>query len=148
MENKRLKLGKKVICGVLAFATSATMMVSAWNVSTAFSKKYVDSNQETYVTTATRQDQGEAARVIIDSIYQADGSQSSYKRIKGNIRYKNSSGQWKNLLSTYTTIKKGEEKVFIITNAAAKKSGATYHFYAKGNDPALDCRISGKFEAQ
>lgn len=136
---KRVAVGLSVV-GLLA---STDVMAASGLVSKAFSKVYVDSNTFTTIAKITKQQSYGFAYVTIDGIYKADGSSSNYQKIQGKVHYK-SGDDWK-ICGSQTTIVKGTQAVFTIPKAGSA-AGTTLRFRAMGNDPSLDCKISGHFD--
>lgn len=105
-----------------------------------FTKQYVDSNEWTYVCYAQSPRKSTELSISISKIYKADGTTSNYKRIKVNPAIRN-------VLQGSRTLFVGSTTYYTIPSAY-RAAGEKYIFFAMGNDPALDCQISGSFIAQ
>lgn len=140
------KLIKKALVIALSGAIFATSTANAASV--PFSRAFVDSNQWIPIKSAIKDTNSELVRVKLNAIYPTNGSSSNYKRIQGVIL--NSSGHgitsvkkcWKagavddngNRYDGYTMFSVPDQYRF---------RGTRIKFGAMGNNPALDCRISG-----
>ncbi|MDE7425247.1 MAG: hypothetical protein K2N51_16425 [Lachnospiraceae bacterium] len=138
---KKVAVGAGVV-GVLV-STNVMAAKASGMVSTPFTKAKVDSNEYTTVAKVTKKVNYEYAYVTIDNIYKADGSDSKYKRIKGRINYYQG-GKW-HKSGAEKTITKGDETIFEISEAG-RNAGTILRFRAMGNDPSLDCKVSGHFD--
>lgn len=142
---KAKKLLKKVLVGVSVVGVLiSTDAMAASRVTATFSQAKVDSNSYSTIAKIVKKKKFEFAYVNIDEIYKADGSSSNYKRIKGKVEFKDGK-DWSNC-GTEKTIQKGIEQKFAIPKAG-REAGTTLRFRAMGNDPSLDCRITGSFES-
>ncbi|MBD5553788.1 MAG: hypothetical protein HDQ95_00155 [Roseburia sp.] len=104
-----------------------------------FSKEYVDSNEWTYICYSIRSSRTTDLEVKISKIYKADGSDSNYKKVKvycsgGGYDFSTKIAQLNTTVSYEVPVGYGA-------------SGTTYKLYAMGNDPSLDCQITGSFMA-
>lgn len=104
-----------------------------------FAKEYVDSNEWTYICYSIRSSKATDLEVKITNIYKADGSDSNYKKVKVYC----SGGGYD--FSTKTAPLNITVSYDVPVNYGA--SGTTYKLYAMGNDPSLDCQITGSFMA-
>lgn len=105
-----------------------------------FFKKFVDSNQWTTIINAKKDSTSGFCSVTIDDIYDADGNDCDYKKIKA-VCY-NSKKVAVNK-SSYTVTK---GKMCIMGyKSGFSVIGKTMTLKAMGNNPSLDCKISGAF---
>ena len=132
---------KKVMVSAIVIV-SITGSIGADAVATGFKYAYVDSNQYTKVTSYTKVSEKKAIGVMLNNIYKADGSSSDYKKIKAKFR----SGGC-NVLDNKNevTICKNENNVYLL-KSKYRCPGVSITFSAMGNNPALDCQISGIFD--
>ena len=135
---------KRVIVGVsVAGVLVSTNAMASQKVTAAFSKVKVDSNEYTTIAKVTKKADYEFAYVTISEIYKADGSSSNYQQIKGKVVF-NDNGTWK--ICGEKPVKKGEEANFRLP-INAQRVGVTLRFRAMGNDPSLDCKVTGHFDS-
>lgn len=135
---------KKAVVGVcVAGVLVSTNAMASTKVTAAFSKVKVDSNEYTTIAKVTKQIDYEYAYVTISDIYKADGSASNYQQIKGKVVF-NDAGTWK--ICEEKVVKKDTETKFILKNNA-KYEGVTLRFRAMGNNPSLDCKVTGHFDS-
>ena len=121
-----------------AAATLSTLMLMgsmAWGVQMNFSSAYVDSNTYTPVVTGTKQTGTANTALYITTLYKADGSASSYKRVYAKATSSGTPvsaqlGMWYSLSLP----------------SASQAAGSKIILYLMGNDPALDCRASGYWD--
>ncbi len=123
---------KRLISIVSAFLMIAAMITIISATEVTFTKKYVDSNQFTYVTQAVKQTNSDTAAVKITNMYKEDGSDSNYWRFY--VRPTLTGGQY--------LIQKDKWYDLRIP-ATMQNAGTTVQLYAMGHDPSLDCRVSG-----
>ena len=135
---------KKAVVGVSVVGVLvSTNAMASTKVSAAFSKVKVDSNEYTTIAKITKQIKYEYAYVTISDIYKADGSASNYQQIQAKVVY-NDNGTWK--ICEEKAVKKGEKADFhLLINA--QRAGVTLRFRAMGNNPSLDCKVTGYFES-
>lgn len=136
---KRVAVGLSVV-GLLV---STDVMAASGAVSKAFSKVYIKGESYTTIAKITKKQNYEFAYVTIEDIYKADGSTSNYTMIQGKVHYK-SGDDWK-ICGSETRIVKGTQAVFTIPKAG-RGADTTLRFRAKGNNPLLNCKISGHFD--
>lgn len=130
------------VAGVLVSTNIMAATVSD-GVSTSYTKVKVDSNEYTTIAKVTKEKKYEYAYVTISNIYKADGSTSNYQQIKGKVVF-NDAGTWK--ICEEKVVKKDTETKFILKNNA-KYEGVTLRFRAMGNNPSLDCKVTGHFDS-
>ena len=110
----------------------------------SFSKEFVYGNKYTMVTRADKDSSHEYVKLLVSAMYKDDGSTSSYQRSKAALKGWNGESYVRcTIKSDYPqTVVKGVKAKFKLLNAY-KKAGKTVKYYAKGNDPDKDCKISG-----
>lgn len=121
------------VCGTV-YAT-----VSKNGSITNFTKEYVDSNEWTYICDTSNTSGCTDVSLRVDSIYKADGSSSNYSKVK---IYCSVSG----VTFASDTISK-EQTYFYDVPKGSQGAGATYDLYVMGNNPSLDCQITGFYTA-
>lgn len=104
---------------------------------TMFGKQYVDSNEWTYVCDSSRTTTSTSLEVQITNIYKADGSDSNYKKVKVFC----AAGS---LVVGSDTVSLNDPKSYIVPSGY-NAAGTINKMFAMGNDPSLDCQISGFF---
>lgn len=130
----------KVISALaVGFMVFSVLPVSAASV--PFSSKKVDSNEWTYVVSITRDTTKNSVGVNLSSILKADGSSSNYKNVRA--KYKVGSNNALDNLSESKLVL--GQTVSVKLKPAYQKEGVKVEFYAMGNDPKLDCKITGRF---
>ncbi len=120
---------------IIIFATSVTVNA----IESYVQRKFIDSNTPTYITTAHKSSYGNLVEVKITQMYKADGSASNYNRLYVRM---GASGQQ----SSQKVVYKGNWTSFSL-NSAYVNIGTAIQFYGMGYDPALDCQITGYFNA-
>lgn len=131
---------KKGIVATMAMVCVLSIGTEVLAASKTFSKKFVDSNQWTTVVNARKDSTSGFCSVTIDDIYDADGNDCDYKKIKA-VCY-NSKKVAVNK-SSYTVTK---GKMCIMGyKSGFSVIGKTMTLKAMGNNPSLDCKISGAF---
>ena len=118
-----------LLAGIMIFACAGTCMAKEIN----FKKKVVDSNVWTYVCTGQKDTTTSTADLRVTNIYKADGSKSLYSKVKAKV-YQGSS----------VTVSKGVYTSLAIPSSRRAK-GKYVPLYAMGNNPKLDCKISGSW---
>lgn len=98
-----------------------------------FTKAYVDSNTYSYITSNTMTQSKSYAEVKISAIYDASGSSSDYQYVWVKAT---SNGEAKK-------VKVGDNWTKISIPSANQFAGMNIAMYAMGNNPKLDCMISG-----
>ena len=127
--NKKIE---KLIVGAITCLVMVGTVVGTNAAETQFTAKFVDSNQYTYVCTAQQYTYSDYAAVEITQIFKADGSLSNYKKV-----YCKSMP-----VGTAVLVEKGTWSNIPI-HSSVKGVGKSNDLYAMGNDPSLDCKISG-----
>lgn len=136
---KRRKNIRKSIKGALSvflvilIMAGAVMVANAAN-SVLFTKRPVDSNSYSYIESATKTTNANPVVVHITNIYKADGSNSAYSCV------------WTKATSSGVAQQavRGDYQELGIPEAY-RHAGANIALYAKGNNPLLDCQISGSW---
>ena len=121
-----MKKQSKVLSVVLTVALAISMTSVCFAEAKTFTKVNVDSNSYS----------SETATVNITDIYKANGDPSNYRRVNAKAT---STG-------TPENIEKGSDYELDIPSSYQGK-GSMVTLYCMGNDPALDCKISGRFNA-
>lgn len=125
------------ICAIILMLSS----IPVYAASVTFTRKEVDSNTWTEIEDCRKTSNYDEIYVKITNIYKQDGSSSNYKKVKAQFKFYNSICTTK----TSYTANLGVNCYALLKEQYAV-SGYPITFYAMGNDPALDCQISGKFE--
>ena len=123
---------EKIITGAITCLIIVGTVVGTNAAETQFAAKFVDSNQYTYVCTAQQYSYSDYAAVKITQIYKADGSSSNYKKVYCKSM----------LIGEERLVEKGTWSDIPI-HSSVKGAGKNNELYSKGNDPSLDCKISG-----
>lgn len=136
---KMKKMGILLVTVLMLLGADSTVFASVVHNGsiTIFTRQYVDSNQWTYVCDSSSTDKSKYLQVKIAAIYKADGSDSNYKKVKIYC----AAG---NYVVGSETIGINDSKFYDVPsdyNAA----GTINKLFAMGNDPSLDCQISGFF---
>jgi hypothetical protein len=102
----------------------------------AITDKFVDSNQWTYVGSATKSVTSSYASVKITVLKKSNGTASNYEKLKvkatsTGIAYTATRTEWKDILIP----------------SAYRAAGKSIAYYCEGNDPALDCLATGYFNS-
>ena len=136
--------GKKNLKKGIVYISVLGMLLStrALAAEKSFVKTKVDSNEWTYIVTATKADKGETCKVEISNIYKANGSNSNYEAVRGVIRSNTKTA------SVSSNIRLGKKTTTIALLEAYQAKGTILSFYSMGNNPSLDCKISGTFYVQ
>ena len=131
-----MKKQSKVLSVVLTVALAISMTSVCFAEAKTFTKVNVDSNSYSYIVRYTKTQRSETATVNITDIYKANGDPSNYRRVNAKAT---STG-------TPENIEKGSDYELDIPSSYQGK-GSMVTLYCMGNDPALDCKISGRFNA-
>ena len=123
---------EKIITGAITCLIMVGTTVGTNAAETQFWKKFVDSNEYTYVCTAQQYTYSDKAAVKITEIYKADGSSSNYKQVYCKSM----------LIGEYKLVDKGSWEDLKIPDSV-KGAGKNNDLYVMGHDPSLDCKISG-----
>lgn len=123
---------KRFVSMLLCVAMFFSMAQLSFAAESEFSKKPVDSNSWSFVLGATKAKKGSTAALKITKIYDADGNNSSYTHVKAKASKD----------GTSTKVKKGKWVDLTIPSKYRAK-GSSVSLYCMGNDPSLDCKISG-----
>ena len=132
---KKKIIGTILIAGMLFTSTCMAKSVS-------YSSKFVDSNEYTFITSATKETTSDVATVNVSTMYKSSNGKkgevaTNYKYLY--VQLGSSGGQ-----AASQKVTKGKSKDFnLVTKYKAK--GTTLSMYAMGNDPELDCYIDGNF---
>lgn len=116
-----------ILAGAMLVASSGTCMAKE----VIFKKSFVDSNKWTNICSGKKETKTSTADLKITNIYKADGSNSLYSKVKAAVNGGTSATAVK---GQYVTLK-------IPSNLQA--AGKSVPLIAMGNNPALDCKISG-----
>lgn len=127
---------KKLRKSALSIAITVLLLVSCTFVASAteaiFTKRSVDSNSYSYITTAKKETTSTTASVQVTNIYKADGSSSWYTTVYAKAT------------STGTPLSVVKGKYYDLTIPSSNRSaGSWVPLYSMGNVPWLDCQISG-----
>lgn len=123
---------KRILSILSVFLLIAAMITIVSATEVSFAKRYVDSNEWRYVTTAKKETETTTASILITAIYKADGSPSNYWRL-------------------YAKATNGGPSRYIEKNVwysisipdTYQKAGKYVSLYLMGHDPSLDCQVSG-----
>ncbi len=123
---------KRILSILSVFLLIAAMITIVSATEVSFTKRYVDSNEWTFVTTAKKQTTTTTASIYVTAIYKKDGSDSDYWRLYARASSTGSSklitsGSWCDL--TIPT--------------AYRDAGKFVPLELMGHDPSLDCQVSG-----
>lgn len=131
---------KKTIVVVAAIVCVLSVGIEVLAASKTFSKAFVDSNQWTSIVSARKDSTSGFCSVTVDDIYDADGNTCNYKKVKV-VCYNTTNVAVNN--SSYTATK---GKMCIMGyKSGFNVVGRTMTLKAMGNNPSLDCKISGAF---
>lgn len=133
--------------GIIALAIATCMLPQINALATVihngpiaiFNKQYVDSNEWTYVCYTSDTVSSKEVSIKIDTIYTASGAESLYQKVKVSPSFGNT-------LQASTTLELNK-KLYYTIPLAYRNAGNQYLLFAMGNNPALDCQISGFFTA-
>lgn len=114
----------------LVFTVFATGICSAQEA--VISKAYVDSNTYSYIANAVKDTTTNNAIFNLTAIYKSDGTTSNYRKVYAKA---NSDG-------VEYSVSVGDYLSMTIP-AGSRTAGSRVFLYCKGNNPSLDCRISG-----
>lgn len=132
MEKKKINKMKDALAILAAVVAVIGTHIVCEASDTSFSNAYVDSNTYSYVTSATALQYSSTADVLVTNILKADGSASNYKQV-----YCKATGS-----GTPVLVTKGSYYTLTVP-ISNRGEGKSIGLYAMGNNPSLDCRISG-----
>lgn len=140
-ESIKRKITTTVVVATLVLANSGSVFAAH----TTFSKALVEGNRYTYVTKKDKETSYKYVKLRINTMYTDDNKvASNYKKSKAQLRgYDGSSYVRCTISDDYgKTVEKGQDERFTLLKKYQAK-GKTIKYYAKGNNPDLDCKISG-----
>lgn len=123
---------KRLISIVSAFLMIAAMITIISATEVTFTKRYVDSNEWTFVTTAKKETTTTTASIKVTAIYKADGSDSDYWRLYA----KASSGGTSTMITSGSWCDVQLPKTY-------QGAGKFVPLFLMGHDPSKDCQVSG-----
>ena len=128
---------KKKMTLIPALVLGLTLMLSSvcFAEGVTFEKVLVDSNSFTTIAIARKYQTTPTAYFYLGNIYRANGTDSNYKKIKVRVM----DGD-----KIYTVEKGHFYNLDIPKDYQA--AGWDVAVYGMGNDPALDCRVSGRWD--
>lgn len=128
---------KKKMTLIPALVLGLTLMLSSvcFAEGVTFEKVLVDSNSFNPIATARKYQTTSIAFFALGNIYKADGSDSNYQQIKVRVMNKG---------KTYT-VEKGHSYNLDIPEGY-QEAGWDVTVYGMGNNPELDCRVSGRWD--
>lgn len=130
MKNK----SKMITSAIIALALACSMFATAFASDTTFTKKYVDSNTYTQITSLCKDRSTDYATVTVSNIYKANGSASTYTTVYAKATD----------YSTVKTVYKGTPCNLPIPTSY-RGAGHWISLYAKNTNSSLDCMISGSY---
>lgn len=130
------KVKKALVSFLIGASLIGGSVVTYANCLYVSTKTYVDSNTWTSVGGATKSTNGSYCTVKILEIYKADGSSSDYKYVKVKPTTN----------GTSTTCEKYKNKDITLPTAY-QTAGVYVTYYCMGNNPRLDCMITGNFNS-
>lgn len=131
----------KVLLVTAAVIALTAQSAFAFSKDKDFTKANVDSNTFNAVSgTTTTKNSSNTPQVKLENIYKANGDDSNYKI----VLFKVNSGNKQATSKSSMPVEKGTLENLILTSAY-KKEGVSLTLHAMGNDPALDCQITGNF---
>ena len=138
------KLRKSVAAGLLTSTLILANVTSVFAAYSDFSKAYVNGNQYTYITRKDKETSNKYVKVLVDTMYKTDNKKAPYKKSKVQLRGWNGTSYVRCTISDDygKTVKKGTEEKFQLLKDY-QKIGKTVKYYAKGNNPDVDCKITG-----
>lgn len=131
-----MKKSKKLGSGFLVALVLICCFSTASAAEETFLKADVDSNSFSYITAAKKDTVTSYATVMISNIYDAEGEPSNYKKVYVRAMYNGEE----------ISVTKGTSKDIPIASSF-QSVGNYINMYAKGNDPRLDCQITGTWNA-
>ena len=141
----KIIMNKRVLknIGIIALAMAICLLpqvnalasVSTRDGITSFYKQPVDSNTFTCVCAAMSSKKSTKLEIQLSAIYKGNGSASNYKKV--NVNPKMGTTFWGTKTASLTT-----PAVYSIPDKY-QSAANIYYLYAKGNNPELDCQISG-----
>lgn len=142
MKKFYVKKLKKATAGILAATCVLSVGTEVLAASTTFSHAKVDSNKWKSITKAKKSSTSGFCSVTVDEIYDEDGDECDYSKVKVTCYYGNNVAVTK---SSYTATE-GKMCIMQYKNGYNIKGRET-KLKAKGNNPKLDCEITGAFNA-
>lgn len=129
---------RKIIPVLVVALTIISFQFAVFAQEVTFSQKPVDSNTMTYIAGATKSSSTDYVNVIVSDIFKSDGSASDYQYVQVRVK----SGY--SYVSSQCRVTRGTTGRSI-TLSKTYGSGTVLSLYAMGNDPSLDCEITGSF---
>ncbi len=132
---------------VISFVVAMLVICNVPNIFAAsvnFNKAYVEGNKYTYITRVDKETRYKNVEISVDTMYKTNNKKAAYKKSKAQLRGWDGTEYVRcTIADDYgKTITKGKDAKFQLLKAYQKK-GKTVKYYAKGNNPDIDCKISG-----
>lgn len=144
-----MKISKKILSITVSAATISFMSITSFASVTyngpiaQIVRSHVDSNTYTTIASPTKASDASTCSLRVTNLYKSDGTGSNYKKIKAKFYV----GSTICTTSTeYTSADLGKYLTPTLKEQYRKK-GTTLTFKAMGNDPSLDCQMTGFFTA-
>lgn len=140
MNKMKKRLTTSLLVAMLVIC-NATNVFAAYD---DFKKAYVNGNSYSYVTRVDKETSNKYVKIIVDTMYTTNNKKATYKKSKAQLRGWNGQNYVRcTIADDYgKTVVKGEEAKFQLLKDY-QKIGKTVKYYAKGNNPDIDCKISG-----
>ena len=143
--NKNFKQ-KLVTCVVMLMLVMCNV-VNVAAASVSFDKAYVNGGSYSYITKINKATSFKYVELSITTMYTTNNKKAAYRKSKAQLRgWDAKEGEYVRctISDDYgKTVKKGTTAKFKLLKDYQKK-GKTIKYYAKGNDPDKDCKITGK----
>lgn len=139
-----ISIKKKMVTSLVAVALVVCNILPVFAASVGFSKAYVEGNNYTYINRVNKETKYKYVKLSVDTMYMTDNKKASYKKSKAQLRGWNGKEYVRcTIANDYgKTVNKGNAAKFQLLKDY-QKAGKTVKYYAKGNNPDIDCKISG-----
>lgn len=139
-----MSMKRRLITGFVVMMLVVCSVPEVFAASVGFTKAYVEGNSYTYITRKDKTTKNGYVELLVKTMYTTDNKAASYKKSKAQLRGWNGKSY---VRATSTadygkTVTKGKESTFELLKDY-RKAGKTVKYYAKGNDPNKDCKITG-----
>lgn len=139
-----MSLKKKLVTSFVVMLLVVCNVVNVFAASLSFSKAYVNGNSYTYIGRVDKKTNFIYVKLSVDTMYTTDNKKAAYQKSKAQLRGWNGESYVRCTISDDygKTVKKGTPAKFKLLKDY-QKIGKTVKYYAKGNTPSIDCKISG-----
>lgn len=135
---------KRIVTSMVIMMLLLGNTFSVFAATVSFDKAYVEGESYSYVTRKDKTSSNAYVEITVNKMFTTNNAEASYKKSKAQLRGWNGKEYVCCVDSADygKTVTKGTAARFHLLKDY-RKSGKTVKYYAKGNNPSVDCKISG-----